>query len=77
MPEDARRAVASMEVEELFAGSGAERRQIGRLHKIRFASKIAALDSLAKHLGMFVERIAGPNGATPFQINIVQYGDDA
>jgi phage terminase small subunit len=57
MPEDARRAVASMEVEELFAGSGDERRRVGRLHKVRFASKVAALDSLAKHLGMFVDRL--------------------
>ena len=74
MPEAARRAVASMEVEELFAGSGVERRHVGRLHKIRFASKVAALDSLAKHLGMFIDRIGNPDGS-PLAINIVRYSD--
>jgi len=75
MPEDARRAIAGIEVTELFEGSGDERAHVGRLHKIRIASKIAALDSLAKHLGMFIERIAGAEGEPPTQVNVIRYSD--
>jgi phage terminase small subunit len=49
MPEDIRRALAGVEVTELF-GDG---KAIGRLKRVRFAQKVPALDSLAKHLGMF------------------------
>jgi phage terminase small subunit len=37
---------------------------IGRLHKIKLADKKGALDSIAKHLGMFIERteISTKNG---------------
>jgi hypothetical protein len=49
MPEDIRRALASVEVTELF-GDG---KVIGQIKKVRFAQKVSALDSLAKHLGMF------------------------
>jgi phage terminase small subunit len=73
MPEDARRAIVSLEIEELFAGSGAHRRQVGLLHKIRFAPKIQALDSLGKHLGMFIDRIAGADGGA-VQVNVIRYG---
>jgi len=52
MPEDIRRALTGIEISELF-GDG---KAIGRLKKVRFAQKVAALDSLAKHLGIFPER---------------------
>jgi hypothetical protein len=58
-----------MEVEEIFAGRGEERRHTGRLHKIRFTQKIQALDSLAKYLGMFCERLVGADKGS-FQIRI-------
>jgi phage terminase small subunit len=74
IPKDARRAIAGIEVEEIFAGRGEERRHIGRLHKIRFAHKIQALDSLAKHLGMFTERLASADNGG-FQIRIFSYRD--
>lgn len=54
-PEDAARAVAGIEVEE-----ASDRH--GRIHKVRIINKISALDSIAKHLGMFVDRIAGADG---------------
>jgi phage terminase small subunit len=49
MPEDIRRVLTGVEIAELFN----EGEQIGRLKKVRFAPKVPALDSLAKHLGMF------------------------
>jgi phage terminase small subunit len=73
MPEDARRALSGMEVEEAF-----ERDEHGKmkpngalLKKIKFAPKTPALDLLARHLGMLQQpappaAFAGPN----FNINI-------
>lgn len=59
------------EAEEELEGQphdGALRRQhgtIARLHKIRLSDKKGALDSLAKHLGMFIDRqeVTGKDGA--------------
>jgi hypothetical protein len=38
--------------------------QVGTLHQVRFTSKIAALDALAKHLGILKDRVehSGPDG---------------
>ena len=51
MPEDARRAVSSIHVEELHDGSTG-----GRLTKLRFWDKLHALELLGKRHGMFVDR---------------------
>jgi phage terminase small subunit len=56
MPEDVRRAISSVEVETHFAGDGDERFEVGRLKKVKFWDKKGSLDSLAKHLGMYVEK---------------------
>jgi phage terminase small subunit len=56
MPEDVRRAIQSIEVEELFEGSGDDRVQIGVLRKVKFWDKKGALELLGKHLQMFTER---------------------
>jgi phage terminase small subunit len=49
MPAGARQAIAGIEIEELHDRGG---RSIGRLHKLRFAPKVPALDALAQHLGI-------------------------
>ncbi len=62
MPEDIRRSLAGIEVvsyEEDNDGRGA----IGKLHKIKIIDKRAALADVAKHLGMFIERIGNPDGS--------------
>lgn len=46
-------AIAGFEVEQLFSGRGSERKRIGVLKKIKLTSKLGALDSLGKHLGLF------------------------
>lgn len=38
------------------------RAKVEYVHKIRFWDKNSALEKIAKHLGMFIERIGGPNG---------------
>lgn len=44
-------AVASIEIEDLFAGFGEERMQIGYTKKVKFSDKKSALDSICKVLG--------------------------
>lgn len=55
MPEHARRAIAGIEVEELFAGKGDERQMIGYLKKIKLVSKEGTLTLAGKHLKLFNE----------------------
>jgi len=52
MPEDIRRAISSFEVEERTTEEGMTR----TVRRIRFWSKVDALDKLARHLGMLVDR---------------------
>jgi phage terminase small subunit len=53
LDDDSSAAMAGMEIEELFEGSGMDRFQVGVTKKIKRWDKVKALDSLAKHLGMF------------------------
>ena len=56
MPEDVRKAIAGLEVSEIFEGSGDQRTAIGLLKKIRMWDKPRALELLGKHLSLFIER---------------------
>lgn len=56
MPEDVRRAIVSIEVDELWEGSGEDRVQVGVTRKVRFADKKGTNELLGKYLKMFVER---------------------
>ncbi len=60
LDDDTAAAIAGLEVKDLFDKEG----PIGTLHKLKIADKKGALDSIAKHLGMFIERkeVSGPNG---------------
>ena len=46
-------ALAGIEVDQLWAATMAGRVQIGETKKIKVYDKVKALDSLARHLGMF------------------------
>lgn len=65
MEEDTRRAISGMDVVSI----GNMEVGVGEIQKIKIASKLGALDSLGKHLGMFIERkeVSGPDGG-PVQI---------
>lgn len=65
MPEDARRAIAGVEYQEIYDKDG---ENTGRIHKIKIASKIAALDMLAKHLGLVNENPVQPGGGFHIEI---------
>jgi phage terminase small subunit len=46
-------ALAGVEVDEIWEGYGEERVHIGETKKVKRFDKVKALDSLARHLGMF------------------------
>ena len=53
IPEDVARAIAGIEVDDLFEGSGREKEKIGYTRKIRLTDKVRALETLGKHFKMF------------------------
>jgi phage terminase small subunit len=55
MPPGATRAIAEITQDEYTEGRGEAARRVRRT-RFKLHSKLAALDSLARHLGMFVER---------------------
>ena len=59
IPEDLRRCISSVEVEELFEGSGKDREHVGRLHKIKFWDKVKALEILAKYFKLIGDDTSG------------------
>lgn len=56
MPEDIRRALSGVEVEQLFDGAGPERYHAGDTVKVKGWDKVGALKLLMQHQGMLVER---------------------
>lgn len=53
LTEDEAAALAGVDVDELWDGYGEERQQNGLSKKIKRYDKVKALDSLARHLGLF------------------------
>lgn len=65
IPVDLRRAISSIETDELFDGHGKDRAVVGVTRKIKFWPKDRALELLGKHLKLFVERhsLENPDGS--------------
>lgn len=57
IPEDVRRAIQAVEVEQLFDGTGQDRYQVGHTKKIRFWDKNKALEMLGKHFKLYTDKI--------------------
>lgn len=51
LDEDTQRAITSLKSEDLFAGAGDSKVQIGIAREVKMADKLNALDKLLKHLG--------------------------
>lgn len=64
LDDDTAAALAGFEVMEIFEGKGDARRFVGYLKKYKLVDKKGALDSIARHLGMFVDKteITGKDG---------------
>jgi hypothetical protein len=56
IPEPVRRAISGLELQEIWQGSGEERRQVGVVKKIKFHDKIRALEIMARSLKMLVDK---------------------
>jgi len=71
MPPHVRRAIASVEIEEVWEGSGADRVQSGELKKVKFWPKHTGLELLGKHVKLFGDE---GNGSVTniFQVNNAQ-----
>lgn len=78
MDDETAGAIASVETEETYAwegeGEARKRVSIGRTAKLKLWDKRAALDSLAKTLGMFQEAAPSTGGGTVFQLVLMQAG---
>lgn len=55
MPEASRRAIAGLEVEEIYSGTGKDRKWIGYLKKIKLVSKEGMVTLAGRHLAMFTD----------------------
>lgn len=74
MPEDARRAVASVEVETEVAESGKHRgERLSVVSKVKLWDKPKALELIGRHLKMFVDKLELGDGG-PITVQIVRYG---
>jgi phage terminase small subunit len=58
LPNNIRRAIRGFEVQEIFAGRGSNRQQIGTLTKVKFESKVPALALLLEHVKIENEKAA-------------------
>lgn len=74
IPEDVRRAISGVEVEELYAGFGEEKENVGRTSKLKFWDKNRALHTLCENLGLLklqVEHSGVGGAAGPTVVELV------
>lgn len=57
MPIEIRRAISSIEVDEIWDGYGEEREVVGQTKKIKLWDKTKTLELLAKHLKLLTDKI--------------------
>lgn len=57
IPEDVRRCIQSIEVDELFSGAGKDREQIGVTRKIKFWDKNKGLELIGKHFKLYTDKV--------------------
>lgn len=71
MPEHVRRAIASVEIEEIWKGKGDDKVQVGELKKVKFWPKHRGLELLGQHIKLFGDE--GNAGVTNvFQLNVAE-----
>lgn len=55
-PESAGKFISSVDVADLYEGSGSERTKVGEIHKFKFADKLGAINTALKLLNAFPEK---------------------
>lgn len=56
-PDDLARAVAALDIDELFDGGGGRRTQIGVARKVKLTDKLRALEMLGRSFGLFKDKV--------------------
>jgi phage terminase small subunit len=69
LDDDTAAALAGLDVQEVYEGTGDNREFVGYVKKYKLADKKSALDSMAKYLGMFTDKVelSGKDG-NPIEI---------
>ncbi|MFA5154432.1 MAG: terminase small subunit [Clostridia bacterium] len=64
IPRNIRKAISSIEVDEIWEGRGKDREQIGETKKIKFWDKTRTIELLSKHLKLLSDKheFTGPGG---------------
>jgi phage terminase small subunit len=57
IPKSVRKAIAGIDVDEIFDGFGQDRQLIGHTKKLKLFDKLKALELLGKHLKLFTDKI--------------------
>jgi len=57
LDDDTAAALAGLDIQEIYEGFGEEKKFVGYTKKYKLTDKKSALDSMAKYLGMFTEKI--------------------
>lgn len=68
IPENVRRAIQAVEIEQLFDGVGKDRIQIGHTKRIKFWDKNKALEMLGKHFRLLTDRVEHTGSVTLEQL---------
>lgn len=79
MPDDVRAALQAFEIDELFAGRGANKRKIGLTKKLKFGGKVESLKMLAQHLKLLTEvhEHTGKDGGPVVVMTLPSNGSEA
>lgn len=72
MPPECRAALNTVETDEIFAGRGEKRIQIGKMRKVKMTDKLRALELLGKYRHLFSDHleVSGPNGGPQVVLTI-------
>jgi phage terminase small subunit len=73
--EDTARAIAGIDVEELWEGHGSDREHTGNLHKVRMNDKLKALELLGRHLNIFAAEGKNPFGDKKPTLIKIEYAE--
>lgn len=67
--------LAELQVDDFLEGRGEDAREVRRV-KVKLHDKLKALEQLARHLGMFTDKVDVTSGGEPLRV-LVEYTDSA